>query len=317
MESWPKRVFYDTSVSPAELVTNSALLLTSRQICAETRYVLDHLRRTKQLHYALDIMFVNEDSVWPTWLGMPALATHIDSLTATIRICGPAGNMKYWRGGDGCGPFNVWVYYALMERFFRCGAPSFNTRVAHRDLDRGVTVGALVIDVISPTADETKLWPKGRHEWSTWQNGQRSTADGVVRSENQTATATTGPGTRIPIRIDHYSCGRNGWSVFYSAISRGLVNMGYHSAAYGGFLMERVGTVQFRHDGQTVSTLELAKSLAEMRFTHSQDTFGHVYPNENRVPEFWRWKKRALKKRQAAGVTCDLARGSRAGINRR
>lgn len=160
----PKRVFYDTSVSPAELVTNSALLLTSRQICAETRYVLEHLRRTKQLHYALDIMFVNEDSLWPTWLGMPALATHIDNLTATIRICGPAGNMKYWRGGDGCGPFNVWVYYALMERFFRCGALSFNTRVAHRDLDRGITVGTLVIDVISPTADKTKLWPDGEHE---------------------------------------------------------------------------------------------------------------------------------------------------------
>lgn len=83
---------------------------------------------------------------------------------------------------------------------------------------------------------------------------------------------------------------------------QGLVNMGYHSAAYGGFLMERVGTVQFRHDGLTVSTMELANSLAEMRFTHSQDTFGHVYPNENRVPEFWRWKKQALKKRQAAGL---------------
>jgi hypothetical protein len=95
--SWspgPGSVLYDTTALYSTVVTSLSLLLTSRRISTETRSVLDRVRRRKRLSYALDVMFVNGEQLWPTWLCVPALADHIDSLTATIRICGPAGRKK-------------------------------------------------------------------------------------------------------------------------------------------------------------------------------------------------------------------------------
>ena len=55
-------------------------------------------------------------------------------------------------------------------------------------------------------------------------------------------------------------------------------------------------------DGDLKEEYDLAKILADLRWEDASDTFGNVWPREERLPVFWRWKKRALQKRREAGL---------------
>lgn len=71
----------------SETITPAAtpLLLTNHQLCAETRKVLSTQRGDR---YTLDVMFVHERELWPTWTSIPAFARRIDTLDVTFRVVG-------------------------------------------------------------------------------------------------------------------------------------------------------------------------------------------------------------------------------------
>jgi hypothetical protein len=72
-----------------------------------------------------------------------------------------------------------------------------------------------------------------------------------------------------------------------------LLRMCYHTAAFGGVLFERIGTIRLMMDGELCEEWNLAKLLASVRFS---DSFGQV-PREQRPEVFKRWKAKAYKTR--------------------
>ncbi|KAH7106501.1 hypothetical protein BKA62DRAFT_687325 [Auriculariales sp. MPI-PUGE-AT-0066] len=111
------------------------LLLVNRTINASTTKAVDRIVTSKRLTYKLDIAFVDEKEVWPTWICVPALAREVDHVDVTIRIVGadvdlvdgsPQLNERQLRessftAGDGSPPQLVWCFYYLMEQFFHYG----------------------------------------------------------------------------------------------------------------------------------------------------------------------------------------------------
>jgi len=79
-------------------------------------------------------------------------------------------------------------------------------------------------------------------------------------------------------------------------------SMDYHTAGYGMIIYERIGTIQICVNGVLNKEFDLGKMLADLRFGEQTDTFGNIWPREERLPYFWRWKKAALRKRREAGL---------------
>ena len=82
--SWLKSrgvLYQPETVKPAA----TPLLLTSHQLCAETRKALAIWRG---YGYTLDVMLVHERELWPTWTSIPAFARRIDALDVTFRVVG-------------------------------------------------------------------------------------------------------------------------------------------------------------------------------------------------------------------------------------
>ncbi|KAK7021933.1 hypothetical protein VNI00_017162 [Paramarasmius palmivorus] len=80
-----------------------------------------------------------------------------------------------------------------------------------------------------------------------------------------------------------------------------LIFMNYHTAKYGGIVYERVGSVRFCFNGEVDWEVDLGDGLDKLRHEDPQDTFGHLWPRENRVPAFQEWKKNAKRLREERG----------------
>ncbi|KAK1145523.1 hypothetical protein N8T08_004081 [Aspergillus melleus] len=107
---------YDTSLDQRLATPCQTLLLINRQIRDETK---DILRRLKNPSYQLDVMVVNEWELWPTWLSVPVVRTHVDEVNVNFRIFGHCIVYENWRHTTGDGGHNglEWCFYALLERF--------------------------------------------------------------------------------------------------------------------------------------------------------------------------------------------------------
>ncbi|KAK2762143.1 hypothetical protein FQN54_001150 [Arachnomyces sp. PD_36] len=88
---------------------------------------------------------------------------------------------------------------------------------------------------------------------------------------------------------------------FISGYLTGLLHMGYHTAGHGGIFYERVGTIRLLVDGQLKVEYALDDLLAKLRHDDPAYTFGNL-SREERLPYFWKWKKRALEMRRDAGL---------------
>lgn len=75
----------------------SGLLCASQQLNRETLESLDR-RPQAERAYSLDLMFVAERELWPTWTYVPVQSRSIDQLDVDIRI---VGAMENFGGGYG------------------------------------------------------------------------------------------------------------------------------------------------------------------------------------------------------------------------
>ena len=264
---------------PNGYATNShPLLLTSRQLRAETQSALHHLPAKRS--YRLDVMLVHEWELWPTWLSVPALWTRLDSVLTTIRICGAkdrSGRSEFCIG-DCSGPPIMWCFYSLLERFLFYGP------VGERKLGsehRNMTINSLTLDVVSsPEIDATMTEPAPTY--SEWYRSREGNED------NDSAS-------KIIMRAD--------WLVnFLRDWIGSLLCMSYHTARWGKILYERIGTVRLCADGVLMKEINLAQRLADLRHNDASETFGNIRPRENRVAHFWQWKTKTLVKRRKAGL---------------
>ncbi|CCF32991.1 hypothetical protein CH063_00898 [Colletotrichum higginsianum] len=133
---------------------NNAILLVNRQLHYEAKTLL----ASKGTHCRLDVMYVKECGLWPTWLAVPRSTRHADSVHVQFRIFDPPAdvnpdwkNEQQFRGGDGGPPFIVWNFYAMLSGYLRYGPTAFSSVVADPS---NFTIKRLVIDVLPPPPEE-------------------------------------------------------------------------------------------------------------------------------------------------------------------
>lgn len=141
------------------------ILLVNRQMYEEAAGILAR----RKLHYHLDIMYVKECGLWPTWLSVPRLAHHVESIHCQFRIFDPPPSVNPdWRnkrqfvGGDGGPPMVVWNFFALLKDYLRYGPSAFEGLVAQSSV---FTVNRLILDVVPPppgTKDDNLGFPRNR-----------------------------------------------------------------------------------------------------------------------------------------------------------
>ncbi|TQN70677.1 hypothetical protein CSHISOI_04764 [Colletotrichum shisoi] len=133
---------------------NNAILLVNRQLHCEAKTLL----ASKGTHCRLDVMYVKECGLWPTWLAVPRSTRHADSVHVQFRIFDPPAdvnpdwkNEQQFRGGDGGPPFIVWNFYAMLSGYLRYGPTAFSSVVADPS---NFTIKRLVLDVLPPPPEE-------------------------------------------------------------------------------------------------------------------------------------------------------------------
>lgn len=136
----------------------TGLLLACRQLFRETRRAQKYLRIEDE--YRLDVMFVREAGIWPTWTYAPAPKKHIDTVRETFRLFNVPEKLKGDSNWCDDEQFRVSTdhtshamsYFDLLASYLQKG-PALRT--ACRDISRAeYTIGTLVIDVIPPEVED-------------------------------------------------------------------------------------------------------------------------------------------------------------------
>jgi hypothetical protein len=105
-----------------------ALFFVNRQLYAETQPCLTLFG----LHQRLDVMFVRECGLWPTWMSLPGVARHVDSVYVQFRIFDPPSDVNptwklpaWYRPARVGLPMIVWNFNALLSGYLLHGPTAF------------------------------------------------------------------------------------------------------------------------------------------------------------------------------------------------
>ncbi|KAL8928228.1 MAG: hypothetical protein Q9208_001938 [Pyrenodesmia sp. 3 TL-2023] len=128
--------------------TGTSLQLTCRQVRDEVQEAVLRLQKSKSLPYTLDLMMLDETTLYPTWLAFPALVDEIPRLEVDFRLFGDVeGKQSAMRGGCGGPPMLIWSLFKLMERFLLRG-PDF---LAPHEPTRYQRMEELAVNVVTPS----------------------------------------------------------------------------------------------------------------------------------------------------------------------
>lgn len=255
-------------------------LLVNKQLMEETLKAIQDFREKHS--YEMDIMLLDEQSLWPTWLHLLEHTTRIDTIHATVRICGSykKGHSSF-RIGCGSPPGITWCFYSLLERILQLGPPELKkntvvTTAVEEKHGKGVSIKNLDLEFVSPDPSKYTVFPPLQ-------------VRGYYITELEKARKNDG--------IDYVM---NSCSLlkFVESWIITLLEMGYHTAEYGRLLFERVGHIRLFLDGTLRKEIDLAELLEERSF---DDSFGN-YPREERETVFKAWKVEARKTRIALGL---------------
>ncbi|KAK0124242.1 hypothetical protein ONS95_009217 [Cadophora gregata] len=141
-------------------VNSRSLLYLNHQIHVETLEAISRIRASGSLKYSLDCIIENEWVIYPTWLSVPAVSSHVDVVEAQIRAVGD-WTEKYksgWRAGCGEYAHIIWSLLELLQRFLVRG-PDFLSQPKQR----GLAIGTLVLTVLTPDEPECGFLPVEHH----------------------------------------------------------------------------------------------------------------------------------------------------------
>lgn len=156
------------------------LLATNRQVHDEVLGQISRLKRSKHFReqtsrYELDILFGDNESIYPTWLFVPMLASEAPHvLQINIRDTGnwlpSASRPGGWRGSNDCPPSILWGFFTIVKQFLLHG-PALETdeyvdaitEFAKDDAGNGrmtcqgiLKLDTLVINIQTPSETEMK-----------------------------------------------------------------------------------------------------------------------------------------------------------------
>ena len=264
----------------------SALFPTCQQL---NKHTTDTIARLfpDGMRYKLDVMFVDEQKFWPTWLSVPAVAKAIQAVDVTFRIFGlyHENSDSAFRPSDRGPEQIVWCFYFLLEHFLDHGIkpPVITQKGEPVPSGSFISVKAINMNFISGTTNraisedtiEQKLaW------WDRYPSFDTQEVEGKLRPQMHPRWLATFVADRLDM----------------------VLIMSYHTSAYGAIVHERVGNICICAENKTVSEIEPAKLLARMVYHPDITfTFGHL-PRHCRLLTFWNWKYHAITQRKALAL---------------
>jgi hypothetical protein len=251
-------------------------LLVNRQLYRETMAAIDRLP-TKH-SYDLDVMIVNDEELWPTWLSVPAITNNVEKVRVTFRSFGTAKAIKGGARGfiQGCGgpPVITWAFYDLLTRFILGIPGGWKTYRADKFLKHDVSIKLLELDVHSPDVPANLIAPPVRYdELQCLRSG-----DGVEYLMNPSFLATY-----LEIHL------------------RALLKS--FTAEYGRLLYERIGTINVCLDGELRKEWNIGNLLATLRREHLVATFEYPKPlPKDHRKLFKNWRRNVYNSRKKLGL---------------
>lgn len=279
------------SKTPAS-TSPTSVLLVNRQLYHEASGILARRR----LRYRLDVMYVKECGLWPTWLELPRLARRVDEIQATFRVFDPPADVNPdWRNprqlvaGDGGPPMVVWNFFALLKDYLRYGPSAFEALVARPApaSSEPFTVNRLVLDVLppppdSPAAKDDSLgFPRSRLA------ADRHMLDAFARGRH----AKYWP---LPTDAFPHLMVAEKMAFFIAAKIAGLLAM-YDD--YGRCLYEHVGSIEVRVAGHPRRTFDLDELMGMLPPTPIQAHSPAATARKQKA--FDEWKAATLARRAA------------------
>ncbi|KZW01802.1 hypothetical protein EXIGLDRAFT_26995 [Exidia glandulosa HHB12029] len=261
----PKHVRLSTTPVVA---ASLALLLVSRAFALATKATIVGLQERKRLIYTLDVLLVNDEFLWPTWLCVPATVPTVDCVHVTVRTSGARsrdGLSAYYEAPRSIVPRILYSFYFLLHSFLRT-APG------------RISVHSLLLDFVDEHDDEDDA---AKERWQTMHRLHRHALPFGV----------------VPVAP------RASWlaEILDPCISR-MLTMDFRSAVFGGIVYERIGSVTIMVNGHLLRSHDLGKRIATLSFTDPKATHGHLTAPDLRLPAFWEWRDAAIVARIKAGL---------------
>ncbi|PVH69447.1 hypothetical protein DL98DRAFT_598658 [Cadophora sp. DSE1049] len=226
-----RRVKYLTTIP---LPDGIPTLKVNKQLRDETLAVMQHLKLPGARSYRLDVMLIDGEELWPTWLYVPCLTTRVEELVATLRDFGPSSH-RYGRGfrnGDGGPPWMIWCFQSLLIRFLEAGPSG----PQEKSIDRGVSVRSIVLDIRTPDVQPEMI----------------ATVEDSTPGRLRTISRETG----LKMRMH---------PMFILGFVRRWINFISGGRSYGGEIIHtRVGMLRLMLDGVLIEEYDVAKWLASM-----------------------------------------------------
>ncbi|KAI1445758.1 hypothetical protein F5Y02DRAFT_100138 [Annulohypoxylon stygium] len=259
-----------------------SLLLVNRQVNREVQEVLR--RVSESPNYAIDVVFLKDGTLWPTWLSVPRLQRTLGSVYVQFRIFDVPEHLRShiandpYRSDRPGPPPVVWSFYHLLAGFLRNGP-----MVSDRDNDSGTfTVRNLKLDFspaieknILPLASFIQYFKEVEDMASSTNSGSDWTPDqdeGLVAAEY----------------LAH----------FVRALLLRVLNLGVSTIKYGKILYENIGDIEIRVDGRLRWHLNIPKMFSNLSFDHEVNVSNRL----KREQRFAHWKDLTLAKRLKAGL---------------
>ncbi|CAJ2508912.1 Uu.00g139380.m01.CDS01 [Anthostomella pinea] len=282
------------------------LLLVSRQLHDETK---DMMRRTIETKnppdYVLDLVYLRDWTLWPTWLSVPRLADRIGTVYAQFRIFDAlahlatpvpdAGGRGMHQIGCGGPQRAVWLWYHVLVGFLRHGPAALDGQAEQRP----VSVRALVLDFVTPEEGEggAGLLPLGACPRNPWRLTKTDNPGDEPAVRDYYAPRCLDPEDEAPAQATEEKTLPALYLAYY--VRRLLRMMAHFIHKYdlqGRILYETVGEVEFRLDGRPKWRVDIAAMLAEA----SSEGYATTHPEEH--AECVRWKRGTVERRRRAGL---------------
>lgn len=248
----------------ARMLPNSlGLLLCNRLLYTETQAAIARLQEARPFEFHLDVMIIDKDEMWPTWLFAPATMPFLSRVLITFRLFDAQDKLP-----DPHTPSLLLSgFYDIFEQLLLV-APGLGA----------MAIGLLEVEFLDDgTAFEADNPTSQLVQWSLLQE------DGDMQGAPNDVV--------VP---------RSNWIANGLARHMSSVLEVHRMSRFGELMFERVGSLRVcaepwvdRHFafGDMLAELEFGSPAASLHASFSQTARGH-----------WAWKNATLKKRREAGL---------------
>ncbi|KAI4866574.1 hypothetical protein F4820DRAFT_246783 [Hypoxylon rubiginosum] len=260
------------------------LLLVSRQVSREAKDVLCGIGDSPNC--MLDIMFLKDESLWPTWLSIPKLQRNLGTVYTQVRIFHVPDHLRIdyaddlYNSEDPGPPPVVWLFHHLLASFLRNGP----LVVDENDDSGGFTVQTLILDFLP--ASEKGILPLASFIQYFKEVDDMSAS---TSTDYDWMRGTLDESLLVAEYLAH----------FIRALFLRLLNLGPPTMKYGKILYENVGDIEIWVNGRLRWCLDIPKLFSDVVFNHGVSTT-HMLKNEQR---FKHWKETTSIRRANTGLT--------------